>query len=74
MEEKQEAKAFHGVMIGLMTDDSGAPFVGFNVNGSMIAMTPDMALTLMDQLGAILDSLGMFDDEDEPVEEKRKCH
>lgn len=56
----------NGVLIGvLICEDHGQPHIGIQVGNKKAVLSPPEAMLLLDQLGMILETIGMFDDEPE---------
>lgn len=72
-------KPLSGVLMGIVADEAGTPFIGLDINGAKLAMSVPHAALVFDQLGDLLDTLGYFDDMEETVECPKKegkttCH
>lgn len=73
MKEKEQV---FGVLTGLVMDESGTPFIAIDVSGRRVALSPRNALLLFDQLGNMLEAVGMFEENYDELEkeEHMKCH
>ena len=73
MEEKQK----HPVLIGVTHCQCGcgAPNIVLDINGQRAMLNLDETLIVFDQIGALLEGFGVFDDEPDalPLTEGSKC-
>lgn len=60
-----------GVLLGVVVCEHGDPFIAISIHGEQTLMSPNQALFVYDMLGAHLEVLGVFDEEEEPEERKK---
>lgn len=70
-----EKHKMHGVLVGvLVCEDHGHPFIGVQIGSKKAVLSPQQAMLLLEQLGMVLETIGMFDDEDHEPEKKYATH
>jgi len=62
-----------GVMLGTLEDKEGNTYIGVSIGKRQCILTVGRALLLFEQLGDMLETLGVLEDEDESMEVPR-CH
>lgn len=66
MSSRRDGPIVRGVLIGLVAnEDQDVPGIAVMVNGQVAVMNPKYAAVVWDQLGCLLEELGVLSDEDE---------
>lgn len=77
MTEKEETPEFDGILLGLMGKRGDpAPYIGIALGTERVVLTLDQAAALFDQLGNLLEIVGVIEPEEEPFhfEGPKPCH
>ena len=77
MEDRTAEKQKHPVLVGVTHCQCGcgAPNLVLDINGQRAVMNIDETLIVFNQIGALLEGFGVFDDEPDalPLTEGSKC-
>lgn len=64
-----------GMMLGIVEDDKGKPFIAFGIGNVIVTLSIGRALIVFEQLGSLLEEFGVFEDEGElEFVGSTKCH